>query len=246
MVGDSHSTRVLRKLLNQPSKDVRLAVILSVAKYQRDDLLPQIRQQAGQLQFALQEAAALTFGALKDEESIPILEKLISSQYPTVALAAHVALYQLGKKESIKAIERAAQNGDLFAISSLGSIPDHPKILLELIENSNQHIRFNAMIALLDQNHSKALEKIDEIIIRNKEDLAFTPYQSPGHAFQAWKVTSSANQLLKNDLEAYSHHLKLKETLLEKVCHLSSSHFIALAHRIFSKQHNELIPITAQ
>jgi len=242
MVGDSHSTRILRKLLNQSSKDVRLAVILSVAKYQRDDLLPQIRQQSSQLQFALQEASACAFGVLKDEESIPKLEKLISSQYPTVALAAHVALYQLGREDSIKAIEQAAQKEDLFAVSALGSLPDHPKVLLELIKKPNLQIRLNAVIALLEQHHPRALELIGEVIIRDKKDLAFTVYQSPGHAFKAWKVISSASQLLKDDIKAYLEHLEFKESLLEKVCELSQSHFISLSHQIFSKQQNDLVP----
>lgn len=245
-VGDIHSTRILRKLLNQASKDVRLAVILSVVKYQRDDLLPQIRQQSSQLQFALQEACAYTFGVLKDEESIPKLEKMILSQYPIVVLAAHVALYQLGRQESIQAIEQAAQKGDLFAISALGSIPDHPKILLELVENPSLQIRFNAVIALLEQRHPRALEFIGEVIIRDKKDLAFTVYQSPGHAFKAWKVTASASQLLKDDIKAYLEHLELKEELLEKVCMLSQSHFMTFAHQIFSKQQNDLVPQTVK
>jgi len=246
MVGDSHSTRVLKKLLNSPSQEVLLAVILSIAKYQRDDLLPQIRQQSSQLQFAQQEACAYTFGLLKDEESFSKLEKLTHSQYPTVVLAAHMALYQLGRQESIKSIEQTAQKGDLFAISALGTIPDHPNILLELIENPNLQIRLNALIALLEQNHPRALQFIEEVIIRDKKDLAFTVYQSPGHAFKAWKITSSASQLLKDDLKAYSEHMDLKGTLLEKISVLSPPQLIALANQIFSKQQNDLVPLVIE
>lgn len=246
MVGDSHSTRVLRKLLNHSSKDVRLSAILSIAKYQRDDLLPQIRQHSFEFHFALQEATAYALGVLKDEESISQLKKLTSSQYPTVSLAAHVALYQLGYQDSIKAIETAAQQGDLFAISALGSIPDHPKILLELLEKSDLQIRLNALIALLEQNYPYALEQVKEILIRDKRDLAFTSYQSPGLAFKAWKVTPSANRLLKDNTKAYLEHLELKESLLEKVCMLSTPSFIALAHQIFTKQQKDLISYTVE
>jgi HEAT repeat protein len=246
MVGDQHSTRILRKLLAHSSKDVRLAVILSVAKYDRDDLLPQIRQQVSQLQFAQQEACAYTLGCLKDEQSIPKLEKLTLSQYPTVALAAHLALYQLGREESIKAIERAAQQEDLFAIATLGSIPDYPRVLLELIQNPNLQIRFNALIALLQQHHPRAIELVEELLMRDKRDLAFTSYRSPGHTFKAWKVTSSANQVLKNDLSAYEDHLELKESLLQIVREHSEARLIALAHLIFTKQQNDLIPHTVE
>lgn len=246
MVGDPHSTRILRKLLNHPSKEVRLATILSIAKYKRDDLLPQIRQQSSQLQFALQEACAYTFGVLKDEASVLKLEKLTLSQYPTVALAAHVSLYQLGRENSVKSIEEEAKKEDLFAIAALGSIQDHPQILLELLEKPQVQVRLNALIALLNQHHPRAIELIEEVLIRDKKDLAFTAYQSPGNCFKAWKVTPSASQLLKDDLKAYIEHLELKESLLETVSELSQPHFIALAHQIFSKQQNDLIPRTVQ
>jgi HEAT repeat protein len=246
MIGDSHSTKILRKLTNHPSKNVRLAVISSVAKYERDDLLPQIRQQASQLQFAQQEACAYTLGCLKDEQAIPKLKTLTFSQYPTVVLAAHLALYHLGCEESIKAIENIAQQEDLFAIAALGSIPDHSNILLKLLFSTNMQVRFNALIALLQQHHPRSLELIDEIFIRDKKDLAFTPCHSPGRSFKTWKVTSSASQLLKDDLNAYQDNLELKESLLLKVRELSDTRFIALAHQIFTKQQNDLIPTTIE
>ncbi|MFI0435202.1 MAG: HEAT repeat domain-containing protein [Parachlamydiaceae bacterium] len=244
MIGDPHSTRVLRKLLNHPSKEVRLAAVLSVAKYQRDDLLPQIRQHLCQLQFALQEACASTLGALKDEESIPQLEKLGRSQYPIVALAAHCALYQLGRHSFIKEIEQVAERGNLFAIHALGSIPDQSKMLIELLKNPDLNIRLNAAIALLDQHNPRALESIEEIIIRDKRDLAFKMTQSPGHSFKIWKAIPSSSQLLKDDLQAYVEHIEFKHNLLEKICLLSIPHFITLADHIFSTQQNELVPHT--
>ena len=246
MVDDPHSTKILRKLITHSSKNVRLAVILSVAKYARDDLLSLIRQQASQQQFAQQEACAYTLGCLKDEQSITKLKNLTLSQYPIVALAAHLALYHLGREESIHAIEEAAQKEDLFAISALGSIDDHSIILQKLLQSPNLQVRLNALIALLQQNHLRALDLIDEILIRDKRDLAFTSYHSPGHSFKAWKVTPSASQLLKDDLSAYQDHLELKESLLQKVRELSETHFIALAHQIFTKQQNDLIPCAVE
>lgn len=246
MVGDTHSTRILRKLLNQSSNDVRMAVILSVAKYQRDDLLPQIRQQSAQFQFALQEACATIFGLFKDEESIPKLVKLSLSHYPTVALAAHCALYQLGRESSIAFIEQAALKEDLFAIACLAEIPERPQALLELLNKPNLQVRLNALIALLKQHHPRALEQIEEVLIRDKRDLAFTPYHSPGHSFKAWKVTPSANLLLKDDMKSFLEHVELKETLLKIIKELDQARFIALAHQIFTGQQNDLVPYTVE
>lgn len=246
MVGDSHSTKILRKLLAHSSKEVRLAVILSIAKYERDDLLPQIRQQVTQLQFAQQEACAYALGCLKDEEAIFKLQKLTSSQYPTVSLAAHVALFQLGQEDSIKAIEEAAQQEDLFAIAALGKFVDHSDILVEHLQNPNLQVRLNSVIALLEQHHPKAFEFIEEILIRDQRNLAFTSYHSPGKAFKVWKITPSASQMLKDDLQAYQEHIELKEFILQNVREFSKERFIALAHQIFIKQENDLIPQTVE
>lgn len=246
MVGDTHSTRVLRKLLAHSSKEVRLAVIVSVAKFEREDLLPQVRQQAAHLQFTLQEACAHTLGVLQDEEAIPRLEKLAQSQSPAVALAAQGALFRLGRKEALAAIEQAAQKEEIFAISALGKISGHPDALLKLLESPRLQVRINAVISLLQQNHPRALEHVEEILLRDKRDLAFTSYHSPGKTFKAWKVTSSASSLMKDEPAAYQEHFALKEALLKKVRLLSQPHFLAIAHQIFLQQQNDLIPTTVE
>lgn len=246
MIGDVPSTRILRKLLNQPSKTTPLAVILSIAKYERDDLLPQVRQRASHQDFALQEACAYTFGCLKDELAVSKLQKLTTSQYPSVALAAHLALYRLGFQESIKAIEEAARKGDIFAVSTLGELQDHSAVLIELLGSESIQLKYNAMIALLSQNHPRGLENINEIVLRDKRDLAFIATQSPGRTMKAWKVVFSANQLLKENYEAHREHLELKEELLKKIKQQSEIRFIEIAHQIFKEQQHELISIIVQ
>ncbi len=246
MVGDVPSTRILRRLLNHPSKSVRVAVYLSIAKYKRDDLLPIIRPQLTQLHFAQQEACAYALGQLKDQQSLAKLEQVASSSYPVVALTAQIALYRLGQEKAIEAIEQAAQKGDLFAIAALGDIPDHPRVLLSLLSHANLNVRFNALIALVHQHHPQALELMSEILIRDRRDLAFTKQSSPGHTLKAWKVTASASQLFKDDMNAYQEHLGLKESLLEEVRHQSEAHFVALAHQIFNNRQNDLVPFIVE
>jgi HEAT repeat protein len=246
MVGDSHSTRVLRKLLVHPSESVRLSVILSLSKYRREDLLPQIKQQAGHLQYSLQEACADACGKMKDESAVDILEKLATSQYPSVALAAHTALFQLGREESLAALQQTAMNEDIFAIASLGSLGVCTDTLEKLCQSHNLQTRINAIIALLEQNHPQGVEFIDEILIRDKRDLAFTTTLSPGKTLKAWKATPSASQLLKDDIGAYHEHLRLKESLLNKLRLLSPEHFVKTAHLIFNRQQNDLIATVVQ
>ncbi|MFI5344548.1 MAG: HEAT repeat domain-containing protein, partial [Chlamydiales bacterium] len=241
-LGNAKSIRILRKLMNDPSENVRISVILSVAKYERDDFLPQIRQQVMHFNFAQQEASAYALGTLKDEQSLTKLNKLTSSQYPTVALAANWALYHLGQESAAQAIEDAALREDVFAIAALGTLSEHSPVLLKLMEHPHLQVRMNAILALLEQQDPAALDKIEEVLIRGRLDLAFLPIKSPGKAFTAWKVVSGASQMLKEDIEAYKEHLELKESLLAKVKTLSSQAFLKLAAQIFAAQQNDLVP----
>lgn len=246
MVGDPHSTRVLRRLFIQPAKDIQLPLILSIAKYERDDLLPQIRQLSTQHHFAQQEACAYALGHLKDEQAIPKLEKLSASQYSTVALAAQLALYKLGRAEAVHSIIEATKKEDLYAIAALGEIENQSQPLIELLQHSNLQIRCNAIIALMEQRDPHALEGVAEIVLRDKRDLAFTSQESPGKTLHYWKVTGSASQLFKDDIRAYLDHLKLKESLLEQLRGQSEEQFIILAHMILKTQHNDLVPKTTE
>ncbi len=245
MIEDPQATKILRKLLNQTSGSVRLVTLLSLIKYQRDDLLPQIRSQASHFDCAQQEASAYALGEMQDEQALPKLQALAHSPHSTVALAAQFALYSLGREEAIQAIEAQAEKGDLFAISALGKIADHPRLLIQLLSHKNRQIRFNAAIALLQQNHLHSLSFIQDILLQER-DLAFIPFSSPGQTFKAWKIVPSAHQLFNEDQAAYLEQVELKKTLLRKMRELSASHFLLFAHQIFNKQQNELVPYTAE
>lgn len=240
--GTPKAIKVLRKMINDPSEDVRKSVILCAAKYGRDDLLPQIRQQAMHFNYAQQEACAYALGALKDEQSIDKLKKLSTSQYPSVALAANVSLYQLGQDSAAQQIEAAALQEDVFAVSALGAINSSAPVLIKLAQNQNAQIRVNAIMALLEQRHPAALNHAEEILIHDRKDWAFVSLDSPGKAFTAWKVISGASLMLKEDIEAYKEHLEMKETVLHKVKEISNEAFLKLAGKITETNQNDLIP----
>lgn len=243
-VGGPKAIRILNKLMNDPAEKVRSAVILSVARYKREELLPKIRQQALHYQFMQQEACAYALGMLKDNHSLEKLQKLAHSQYPSVALAANWALCQLSQFSAIQSIEKMAKQENVFAISILGNLSEQSTVLRELVSHSNMQVRFNALLALLEQRQQVALKNVAEIIIRDRRDLGFVVLESPGKALKAWKVVSGASELLKEDLEAYRTHLELKEEVLQKVREISKTEFLKIAALIFASQQNDLIPKT--
>lgn len=243
MVDNPHSTKILHRLLNNPNADVSLAVILSAAKYKREDLLPQLRQTALQTHYALQEACAFVFSSLKDEESVPRLYKMTTSQYPNVALAAHVALFEMGRESALGSIEDLAKQGNLFAIQALGKLHRGSDTLATLMLHEDTNIRINATLALLKQEDPRALQNISELILRDKRDLGFTKTESPGHLFKAWKTTPAATKIFENDLKIYVEHLEFKEDVLKNVRHMDPKKFVTLAEQIFKSKHSDLIPI---
>jgi hypothetical protein len=245
-LGDPKSTRILRKLINDPSEDVRKAVILSMAKAGRDDFLPQIRQQALLHHYTQQEASAYALGIFKDGYSLDKLNKLAKSQYPSVILASNWALYQLGQESAIEVIEKLAGQGDVFAIAALGSLSDRSEALLKLVDHSNLQVRMNAILALFEQHYSGIYPFAEEIVIRNNRDLGFVSLDSPGGAFQAWKILTGASGIFKEDLEAYKNHLEFRENILNKLRELSAKDFIRLAYKIFAVQQNEMVPLTVE
>lgn len=246
IIGDEKSTRILRKMINTPSDDVRKAVILAAAKTGRDDFLPQIRQQALLHHYTQQEASAYALGVFKDDQSIEKLNKLAKSQYPSVSLAANWSLYQLGQEAATEEMEKLASRGDTFAIAALSSIKGHSEKLLELLPSANLQVRINLILALLEQGHPQVYPYLEEIVIRDSRDLGFVLQDSPGKTFHSWKVHTGASGMWKDDIDAYRVQLELKEEILKKLRQISATDFIRLASQIFATQQNELVPIAVE
>lgn len=240
--GTPHAIRLMRKLLNHPSEHVRVAVILSAAKHGRDDLLPQIRQQASHLNYKQQEASAYALGVLKDDQSLSRLLQLTQSKYSSVVLAAEQALYTLGQKEAAQVVRKKAEEGDLFAIRMLGDMPEEKETLITLLNQNNLNIRINATLSLLEQHDPHCLPYLKDILMTDKRDLAFTEINSPGKALTAWKATSSASQILKDDTSAYLSTIELKEDVLNLAKELPELYFLQLAEDLFNRQQNILVP----
>ena len=241
-VGDDKAIRILRRLLNDSSENVRISAILSLGKFERDDLLPQLRQQVLHFNYAQQEALAYTLGSLKDEHSLQKLKVLSKSQYKNVALAASYALYQIGQKQALSSIEKAAKEENIFAVVLLGQLLEGSDTLIELLKHPNIQMRANAALALLDQLNPVCISILNDLLIKNKHDFAITEMTSPGKAFKARKIIPSAGKILKDDSEAYAVYLNFREEILTKAYRLPEPDFIKLADALLSAKQNDLIP----
>lgn len=244
-IDSPRSTQLLRKSMNAPSPEARLSTISSIAKYKREDLLPQIRQLIAQAHHKEQEAAAYAVGKMKDEISIKNLEQLSLSKYPSVALSSYMALYQLGDRNAEKWIEKKASEGNLEAIAALGKIGGESLILSKLMEHSDLQIRMNALIASIKQGKLPSLDQLRMLLIDNQEKWGFLQQTSPGKSLKYWKVITGAPLFFKEHPSRQTSHVALKIFLLQKIRQISPPLLMTLAHEIFQKKQNDLVPVTA-
>lgn len=246
IIGTPDAIKILRRLLSHSNEGVRVKTILSVAKYQRDDLLPQIRRLATHHETAQQEACAYALGMMKDEFSFKKLQMLSQSSSPYVSLAALQAQYHLGRKNVRKEIEEAALKNDLFAIQMLGEIEGSETVLCSLCKSPNIQVRINAALALLERRDSRCLPFVAEILIRDSRDLGFIKIYSPGKALSAWKAIPSAKQNFAENPVAHELSLAMREAVLSQTVELKENEFLRIVNEIFENHQNELVPAAVQ
>ncbi len=244
LIGTKEAITILKHLMEDPYASVRTQAILSAAQLGRDDLLPKIRAHATHHIPAEQEACAVAIGALSDSSSRPILKRLLVSSELSVRLSAAKALYLLGETEALEVVEEAAKASHLLAIALLGEFSQGQEVLVSFLKSDNIQLRINSAISLLKMRDSRALNVIQEILIKDQRDLAFIPQFSVGGSFYYWKVIASTLQKapkeVLGDLRGISLHLR--ETLLSYCLELPEEDFLKVAENIFKTKQTDLVP----
>lgn len=239
--GDAASTKVLRKLLTHPKSEVRCETILCLAEFLRDDLLMSIRKMAMHSDVAQQETCAVALGAMKDENSIPLLKRLAASHSISVKIAAIQALNEMNETDWNPDLFKLAKQGNLFAIYALKDIPSSEELLAFLARSENLQIRLNASLALLAKQNPKCIRGLLEILLKDSRDLAIVKVHSLGKGLSAFKAMPSATENPENAL-LQELTLGLREDFLDAAINLPEEHFLKIAAALFDHKQNELIP----
>lgn len=241
--GSPEARKILRKLLTHKDELVRIATIASIAEYKFDDFIPHLRRMISHHGPAQQEMCATALGFLKDEKSADHLQCLTKNVNTNVKLAALASLYRLGRHETVKEIEKLANEENVFAVKLLGEMPGSEEVLAKLLLNTNMQIKINAAAALLNHKDRRCLQIITQILLRDSRDIALSKISSQGTSLKALKAISSAQQNFEIDPMASEVSLHLKEALLLQTVELPENDFLTLANAIFDTQQNDLIPL---
>lgn len=242
LAGSADAIKHLRRLLSHSDPSVRVEAILSAAEFGRDDLLPQIRLLATQTGASQLEACAIALGELHDESSAPLLISMAQSHSPFVRLAALQALYKLGRKDARLEIEKIAAEDVPYAILMLGEMPGSEPLLIEKCKSPKINVRVNAALALLELKNPQCVPVLNEILIQDERDLAFTKAYSHGGGLYAWKVVTCAGEYCDDQKMAEEVALQLREEVLAKAIELPESDFLKIAAQVFERRQNSLVP----
>lgn len=241
-IGNEGALQILRKLLMHPNQKIRQAVILSSAKYHLDRHASYIRALASQHDPIQQEACAFALAALKDAHAVPLLIKISQSQIAETALAASLALYNLGYVSHKERILQQARQGSLFAMHALSSLDDSEKLLLELYQNGDSFIRLNAATALLEAKNRKAPQCMLDYLSPSTPRLPIIKAWSPGKTLFAYKTAPL--ETFDTELWETVCELSLSEReLWLKQCFLCSKPgSLWLAEQLVQRRQNDLMP----
>ena len=238
---NSDATKYLRKLLNHPKEEVRIEAILNVVKGSHEELVGQLRMLAAHPQMNQLETAAYALGKFKDEKSVPRLRAIANLQHSSTALAAMVALYDIGLKEYYQPVVQMAEEGNLFAVAALGRMSESKPWLIRLLNSPNQDVRLNAAISLLDLRDPAAIPTFSSLLIHDVRDLGFDEISSPGRSQRCWRIIPSVSVQSEAAL-LKEISLSFKEALLSQTLDLPEEHFLALSEKIVQARENPLVP----
>lgn len=234
--GSYPSVQMLKRLIRDSDRNVRLEAIKSVALMKRDDCLADIKSQMYDLSPAIREAVVQGAGEFQESTTRPFLEKMLAQD----DLSALVAAYYLSKDACI---ESEAKRENPFAIHLLGNMKIGREILIEKMRSSNLQTRLNATVALLERKDRACLENLPMLFIQGHNDLVFEEVESPGRALTYFKATPSAQQNVKESPFFFELSLRLREKWLIESMELPEEDFLAIAEGIFHYEQHELVPL---
>jgi HEAT repeat protein len=239
---DHQATSTLKRLMINEEKMVRLAALYGSGIWGRFDLLPQIRTLATHTDPIQKEAAIFALGALKDQLSIPLIEKGVESVDPNLRLTSLIALYKMGNVAVANQIEKEALQGNLFAITFLGEMEGKEDLLATICQRGIGAVRWNGAMALLKRKDSRALPILKEILLKNPKDNSLVPVTSPGKSLVCYRTIPSSRQQLQDNAPLLETSRQLKESLLIQAIELPQKEFLTLCREIFETETLDLVP----
>lgn len=242
-LGTKEAKGYLKSFFHDNNINVRLSSIIHASLTGQDDLLPFIQQRAKHPHIAEIEACIFSFSLFNDYSSIPFIQSMTNHESQNVSLASHLALYHMGDKSHLEAIEKLALKGDIFATIALGQMEGSENTLHKLLNYHEKVIRANAALALLEKKDFRALSVVKEFLFSNQYDEGLRPVYSLGRTQMAFDIVHSASSKKEDRSTSLALLQSVKEYVLTKCLELPEENFLKLAKELFAQEERDLYPL---
>lgn len=241
------SRRKVLHFINDGDEKIRIAAIISAMQHKIEEALPYFRTILTHANPLEQEACLFGLSHMNDTASLSRMKNLTMSACDEVAIASSFALYSLGHHEYYTTLVKFAENGNLFAISLLGTVPEGTNSLYELLKNPNFTIRINAALSLLQLRDNKCLPVIMEILQAGYHGMVFCQVTSQGGCMHYIKPQASLPTKIESlALKSKQDSAVILENLILQLSELTETNFLSVAQFLLESNYSSLIPLTVQ
>jgi hypothetical protein len=209
------SLSLMRRFMHDANPLVRIEAISLACRYQRDDLLREIRASATHADIIQQECCANAFGVLEDSISLPWLQKKMREKSPFISLVCAKSLCRLGDVEAQQYLMDKALEGNLFAITLFNQQENAKDILGKMAHSEDQEIAINSAIALLELGDGRCMPILKNLYSLLQKGVGMVPIHSPGKALGAWRLRPiNTPEKMEACLGLYSKIIELSSHVL--------------------------------
>ncbi len=245
-LGTPHSLKILRQMLSDPHSEMKVATLLSICQFGRDDFKEDIRKILTQPDPQVQESAIFASCTLHDLKSIDQIKAMIQSTHPNLKLAALIGLNHFHDLSHNDKLFELAEQGDLFAIFSLGKIEGSDAILAKLSLHPDFNVRLNALMGLMEKKHPLAKNCLLQFLAYHSLYDGLAPNFSLGKTQNSLKLFPAYQKQFEKSKE-FAHYITgmtqmIRQQLLIQSMELKESEFLEVAQFIFEHEILDLIP----
>lgn len=234
---------MMKRLLNDPVTEVRLATILEIGETQREELLSKVRSMATMGNFREEECAAAVLGELKDSNSKAKLWQIATRKCQTTRLAGLNALAKLNEEG---VYEKIHNEDSPFAIALYSKGNDSLPFLERALETPDFSLKVNAALALLERGKMPPISLLRDMLISDSRDFGFIREHSPGTTLTYWKAIANKKEQEDRYPRILSETSRFKQKVLNEATKLSEEQFFKIITLVIESQDTAIYLPAAQ
>jgi hypothetical protein len=245
-LGTPFAIKILKQMLSDPNPQMKVASLLSITQFKRDDFKEEVKKILSQPDPMVQESAIFSLAEMQDLTACDLIKTYSNSSYPNLKLAALNGLLAFHQEKYQEQLFELASKGDLYAIFALGTVFNSEKTLIELAKSSDYQIKFNAMHGLVEKKHPLSKSLLIDFFKTHSLYDGIGPSFSVGKTQVCLKIFPAFMKQFEKSKEFCNYiqgmTLMIRSRLLVQALDLKEDDFIEIAEVILENDIWDVIP----